>query len=370
MFEPPRCPNPRCRAHRTETLNFPKFYVREGYYQPKCRPRPVPRFRCKFCRLGFSRQTFRLDYCDNKPHLNAPLFELLASGLGLRQAGRLLNLSRRCVELKARKISRNLGLLDHNLLDQLPVGVSFQMDEMETFESNRRVCPLTLPVMIEQESMLVVAADSAPIRPSGRMTEKRRQAIADLQQRVGKRRNGSIACLRRVLRRTERFCRRLPSVVLDTDEKLVYRPLAARVFQRKLIHRRFSSKLPRDTSNPLFPINLTNAMARDLNGRLRRRSWLASKRGCYLDLQLNVFMAYRNFVRPRYNGEFETPAQLLRLVSRQMSPQELLSWRQDWGWFSVHPLSRRAESIREVRARERDRGLASHQIRGFGGLAA
>ena len=367
MFIPPRCPNRICPAHHIETLD-PKeqpFYTCEGSYHPKCRPIPVPRFKCKICTRGFSRQTFRQDYCDNKPHLNAKLFDLLASGLGLRQAGRNLKLSRRCTELKARKISRHLGRLDHNLLDQLPKGSSFQMDEMETFEQDRRACPLTLPILIEQESMLVVAAASAPIRPSGKMSEKRRAAIAKREKASGRRKNSSRKCLRSVLARTSRFVKRLDQVRLDTDEKSTYPGLARWAFGRKLRHQRFSSKLVRDTSNPLFPINLTNAMARDLNGRLRRRSWLASKQRAFLDLQLNVFMTYRNFVRPRYNGERETPAQRLRLVAKPMSPGEVLSWRQDWGWFSVHPLSRRLSSIRNVRARERARGLASYQLQGF-----
>ena len=154
-------------------------------------------------------------------------------------------------------------------------------------------------------------------------------------------------------------------MVLDTDEKSTYPGLARWAFGRRLEHRRYSSKLPRDTRNPLFPINLTNAMARDLNGRLRRRSWLVSKQRRFLDLQLQVFMAWRNFVRPRYNGEHETPAQLLRLVGRRMTPADLLSWRQDWGWYSSHPLSVRAATIRAVRARERRAGLASHQLQGF-----
>jgi transposase-like protein len=370
VFCPPRCPNSGCPAHHIETLGTTDFYIHKGSYHPKCRSRPVPRFKCKVCSRGFSRQTFRQDYCDNKPHLNAKLFELLASGLGLRQSGRILELSRRCVELKARKMARHLGNLDHNLLDQFPRGSSFQMDEMETFENERRVCPLTLPVVIEQESMLIVAAESAPIRASGRMSTKRLEAIARREEAEGRREDHSRGCLKRVFRRTSRFCKRLEIVGVDTDEKTTYPGLARWAFGRKLRHQSFSSKLPRDTSNPLFPINLTNAMARDLNGRLRRRSWLASKRGRYLNLQMNVFMAYRNFVRPRYNGEGETPAQLLGFVTKQMTPRDLLSWRQDWGWYSVHPLSRRTSSIRAVRARERAQGMASHQMTAFGRSAA
>lgn len=360
MFTPPRCPHPTCLAHNIEHLDDAAFFIRKGSYKPKCRAQSVPRFGCRFCRRTFSRQTFRHDYRDHKPHLNASLFSLLASGLGLRQSGRLLRLSRRCTELKARKISAHLARLCRNLLDQFPAGSWFQMDEMETYENERRVSPLTLPVLIEKQSMLIVAAQSASIRPSGKMSERRRAAIERRAKREGRRQDRSRSCLKRVLRQAAKYCKKLGSVFLDTDEKTLYPPLARRAFGDKLQHARYSSKLVRDTSNPLFPINLTNAMARDLTGRLRRRSWLASKQREFLDLQLNVFMAYRNYVRPRFNQEHRTPAQLLGFVPKRLKPAQLLGWRQDWGWYSTHPLSGQT-SIRDYRRWERGMGRASYR---------
>ena len=50
-----------------------------------------------------------MDYRDHRPDLNPKLFELLASGIGLRQSSRLLGLSRRCLELKHRKIGRDVS---------------------------------------------------------------------------------------------------------------------------------------------------------------------------------------------------------------------------------------------------------------------
>ena len=91
-------------------------------------------------------------------------------------------------------------------------------------------------------------------------------------------------------------------------------------------------------------------MARDLMGRLRRESWLVSKRRRWLDVALHVFIAYRNYVRRRVNPEEESPAQRLGFVPRRMSWGELLSWRQTDGPRSIHPLARRSESV-EILAR-------------------
>ncbi len=79
---------------------------------------------------------------------------------------------------------------------------------------------------------------------------------------------------------------------------------------------------------------------RDLMGRLRRESWLGSKKRRYLDLGLQVHMAFRNLIRNRFNRDQASPAQLLGFVSRRLTFNEALSWRQDWGKRSIHPLSR------------------------------
>ena len=368
MFSPIRCPYPKCEAHAIERLGDKNFCVGFGSYQPKCRPRPVPRFLCRYCDRTFSRQTFRQDYYDHKPHTNAPLLQLVAHGLGLRQSAGIVKLSRRCAEEKMRKMSRHLERFNKNMMDQLPEGCSFQMDEMETFENERRTQPLTLPVLIEQESMFIVDARSAPIRPSGRTSERRRKAIRERESVEGRRSSESRSYLKKVLRHTSSYTRKLSKVRIDTDEKSAYPGLLRWAFGPNHEHRTANSRDPRNTCSLLFPINHMNAMARYLSGRLRRRSWLASKMRQFLNLQLHLFMAYKNFVRPRFNGDKQTPAMVLGLVRERMAPTDLLSWRQDWGWFSPHPLGGRL-TLRKARARDRRRGQAAFQTpvvrRGF-----
>ncbi len=108
MFAPPCCPYPDCSEHLDPDKSF---YSRHGTYRPACRRRPVPRFRCRACKRTFSRQTFRIDYRDRRPDLNAALFSMTASGVGIRQSARILGLSLRSAQLKLRKIDRHLRLL-------------------------------------------------------------------------------------------------------------------------------------------------------------------------------------------------------------------------------------------------------------------
>ena len=295
---------------------------------------------CRSCGRYFSRQTFRVDYRDHRPHLNARLFELLASGVGLRQSARLLGLSRRCAELKARKLGRHARRLNLRVMGELKDDASFHLDELETYEEQRNTRPLTVPVLIESRSRFIVWAESAPIRPSGRMTKKRLQAIQRAEERHGVRKDRSRHAVARTLARGASLARRSKSVTVLSDEKWSYPGLARRAFGRPIRHLRTNSKLARTTWNPLFPINHEEAVMRDLMGRLRRESWLTSKKRRYLDIALHVHMAYRNLVRKRFNRDQESPAQLLGFMPRRMVVGEVLGWRQELGERSIHPLAR------------------------------
>jgi hypothetical protein len=276
----------------------------------------------------------------------------IATGIGLRQTARNLGLTRRCTELKFRKVARHLRRINLNLRGPLPAGSSLQFDELETYEGRRNTRPVSLAQVIERDTRFFIWAESAPIRPHGRMSEARQKAVEQDERRFGPRKDLSRRAIERTLRRAAPLVEGLGEVKLTTDEKPLYPPIAKEIFGARLEHERINSELARCTWNPLFPINHTEAMERDLLGRLRRESWLVSKMRRYLDLGVQMWMAYRNYVRRRFNYDEQSPAQMLGFVPRRMTPDELISWRQDWGRESIHPLSRKGVSVARYRVRK------------------
>lgn len=335
-FKPPCCPYPTCSRHADPDAGF---WTRHGYYRPKCRRRPVPRFRCRACLRTFSRQTFRHDYRDKRPHSNRGLFWSLVGGSGLRQAGRELGLGVGSVQRKFRKIARTCRWLHRNLCTALPAGRTFLLDEEETFEK-ASIRPLTMPVVIEKETYLMVATMVGPIRRLAAPGTARRARQDGDEARHGPRRDRSRACVGATLRALGRLLRG-GDLTLLSDEKASYRTLSAEVFGAAVHHVTTSSLMARDRFNPLFPINLTLAMSRDNCGRLRRNSWLVTEKRRCLQLHVHIFVAYRNYVRRRHNddGIDDTPAALLGLLPRRLAVSEVLAWRQDWGPRSIHPMS-------------------------------
>lgn len=333
-FVPPRCPNPECSNHQAPE---PGFYERHGYYHAACRDRAQVRYRCCKCRRTFSRQTFRHDYRDRRPETNEGLFAYLTSGVGLRQAGRYLGLSIGSVLRKKSKIARTSELLHGRLCQTLPAGRTFLIDEEESYEG-ASIRPVTMPVVIELETWFVVGSAVGSIRrlaPEG--TRRREKQDAD-EAKHGTRADQSAERVRDVLTQLRKLVGDAP-LTLRSDQKSSYATIAREVFGDRLVHETTSGKAPRTTSNPLFAINTTMAMTRDNCGRLRRRTWLVSKKAAMLAEHLHIFTVYRNYVRRRFNRDKPDwpSARFLGLLERSLEVSEVLGWRQDWGERSVSP---------------------------------
>lgn len=334
-FRPPRCPHPECRVHADPTAGR---IIGWGYFSARCRERREPRFRCLVCRRTFSRQTFRHDYRDRRPDCNARLFELLTSGVGLRQSALVLKVSPTTTQRKMRKLSRTCALLHQNLSRTMPQHRTYLLDEEETYET-ASIRPLTVPIVLEDSAWFIVATGVGSIRrlaPAG--TTRRGRQRRD-EAKHGKRPDESRQCVGEVLKQLRQ---RSPGrIQLLTDQKSSYATLALEVFGDDVAHATTAGTAPRTFRNPLFPINSMIAMSRDGCGRLRRKSWLVSKLAKWLRGQLAIFTVFRNYVRRRFNKDkpHETPAFLLRLLPRQLQPYEVTRWRQDWGARSPHPTS-------------------------------
>jgi len=276
------------------------------------------------------------------------MFEFLASGVGLRQIARNLGLNPQSVQNKLRKYGRVLVHMHDNLCRQLPDGRTFVLDEEETFEQ-KSIRPLTVPIVIEADTWFLVATEVGSIRRLAPAGTARRRAQEREERRHGRRPDQSRRCVRKVL---QRLGSRLPAgtLTLRSDQKSSYATLVLEVFGERARHETTPGRDPRTLCNPLFAINVTIAMSRDNNGRLRRKSWLATKLAAKLRLQLAIFVGYRNYIRQRFNRDPRTdsPAKLLGLLPRALSWREALRWRQDWGLRSIHPMSR--SGLREVGA--------------------
>lgn len=330
MFDPPRCPYPSCSQHLDPGY---RFAIRAGRYFPLCRNHPVQRFRCRSCRRTFSRQTFRADCRQKKPHINAACLRLMVSCVGLRQAAQVLQVARRTIERRFEWLARHASDWHANQLDGAILCGPFQLDELESFEANRYQ-PVTVPVLIDRSSLFIVATEVGALRRKGTMTAMQRRRRAEHERRHGRRPSQSPRAVRSVLDRLHQVVGPRQPVVLDSDRKPLYGQLGNRTFPGRFVWRRHDAAARRDHRNPLFPINHTNARLRHFLSRLRRRTWCVSKRREGLRAHLAIATLWSNYARGITNRTRTTAAQAVGVARRAYRPEELLAWRQDWGRLS------------------------------------
>lgn len=323
-FRPSFCPNRLCVFSR---FPHPGFARRHGSFHSRALGRVVSRFLCSGCGKSFSSSTFRFSYRQKKPHIDALLMRLICSGVSLRGCARLLGLNRKTVHRKLLRIARHSRRLHRALLARRGIEGHFQLDELETFESNR-FQPLSVPVLIEKHAYFVVSTAAAPMRRKGRMSPHQKRQRRDHEARHGRRPSRSDAAVSRCLASLARSAR--GDVRLDSDRKPSYGRIGRRLLGERLRHATHDAEAPRNRLNPLFPINHTNAMLRYCLARLRRRSWCVTRRRVWLERALELYAAWFNYCRGITIRTRTSPAQALGLANRRLSITEWLSWRQDW----------------------------------------
>jgi len=326
-FQPPFCPHDDCPSRRGRR-SF--LWIRRGTYPRKCDGRRAQRFFCKICRRSFSGQHFRLDHRLHLPRLHLDLFPLLVAKVTHRQAARTLRVDRKTVAHRLRLLGPHCQDLHALMLARCPgLHGTFQLDELETYEEDRRLKPLTVPVLIEGKSFFVVHLAVGTLPARGGLRPRDRERKEALEKAEGKRRSESRAVVTECFRVLGRHLQPEVFVDVQTDKKLSYRKILRQAVGKQLAgHQRVSSREPRTPANLLFPINLTLAMLRDGVSRLVRRNWAASKRRARLLDHLWVWVLYRNYIRPRtVRGGERTPAVTLGVCNRDWQPAELLRWK-------------------------------------------
>lgn len=331
-FYPSYCPRPDCSAHRR---GAPFRWRRRGTYTRLCDGRVVPRFRCLDCGRSFSSQTFRLDYRLKRPLLHLRVFEHLASKVTLRQMSRVLGTKRRTVEHRLDLLGGHCRELHQAALRRLReaggLAGTFVFDELETYEHDRHLRPLTVPVLVHRESLFVLHAGVAPLPSRRPVPPRKRRALARLEREEGRRESGSRRAVERAFEVLGEVLGAPGRATLVSDRKSSYPGTLRREVGGGLAHERVSSREKRNRANPLFAVNLTLAMLRDGISRLVRRTWAASKRAWRLEHHLWVWMAFRNWVRERVVMPAEerrvSAACRLGLAGTRRSVRELLRWR-------------------------------------------
>ncbi len=329
MFRPPFCPFSDCES-QSNTQSFE--WRSRGHYYRKCDGRWVRRFSCKVCDRRFSTQTFKTDYRWKKPKLHFRVFDLFVSKVTMRQMARIHGVRRPTIERRLRRLGKVCREFHALALAQTVQrgGITgiYQLDELETYETDRRLSPVTMPVLIERSTYFVIHGETATMGARGNLTPAMKKKKEKRDRKYGKRRSGSRQAVINSLNRLKFVNRPGVGITLESDRKTSYQKEFRKIAGSDYFcHYRVHSKKKRDKSNRLFPINHTLAMMRDSISRLVRRTWAASKVRQRLDLHFWIWACYRNYIRGITVLTKTTPAQALGVLKQAWNRVDLLRWR-------------------------------------------
>jgi transposase-like protein len=302
MFIPPHCPNPDCEHYDSPTVQ--DWYRSIGRYSTKTFGN-VPRFKCRSCRLGFSKQTFSIDYYAKRLLDYSYIYHKINDGAGLRKIGRDLHASCDSITNRINRMARNATLANRQIVECLPLREDLVLDGLQNF-CNSQFFPDNYTIAVGKDSQFVYECDYATIRRAGRMTTAQKKRREELEKHFRASRQSIEKSFTRVLRSISMKApkREIP-LILYTDEKSDYRrslwndgEIREKMFSGQWRHHMTNSKVGRNTRNPLFSVNYIDREIRKDMASQTRETVQFPRNVANAMLRMNLYLFDHNIFKP------------------------------------------------------------------------
>ena len=305
MIIPPLCPNPKCQHHHySEEGEESVFYNLKGTYHTKVLGR-VQRFQCKSCGIYFGERTTDIDYYAKKTLPNNEIRHDQNSSASLSAIARKYGCRTECIQNRIDRLARNNIAMHARLRKELVLREDLVADGFESFDCSQYF-PNNINIVVGKESQFQYEFTHSTIRRKGRMTKEQR-AKRDLLEKSFKAKPSAIRdAFEQALRSAIEVWdeKEMPHLVLETDQHKAY-PLAIQRIDRlveamregRFTHITHSSKIIRNTSNPLFPVNyFDREIRKDLANHHRETKCFTRNVSNGL-MRYTVYVHYHNYLK-------------------------------------------------------------------------
>lgn len=289
---PPYCPNPRCLFHfGTDS----KFYVKNGWTITDKAPFRNQRYQCKECKIQFSANTFRLDFRKRAAGISEKILHYSMNGMSNNSIARLLKVAEGTVRDRLKDMSRQSMIFERENYPKV-IREDVAYDGFETFTYSQ-FSPCYINTAVGSDSMFIYHNTFSPLNRKGRMTDEQKIKNRDLILKHGLYPQSSV--FEESIYVMRELSLRAPGQTLFTDEHKSY-SRAYRSFNSLMDHETISSKVRRDASNPLFPINRLHMLYRHNFSSQQRETISFQKHEAALLEKIQLMKIYRNFMNPKF----------------------------------------------------------------------
>jgi transposase-like protein len=297
-----------------------------GFYARRAAPQRIQRYRCSRCRRCFSDQTFSPTYWLRRPDVLPLLLGRLVACSGYRQIARELTVSPTTVLGQTARLGRHCLLFHERLRPKRPPAEPLAVDGFESFEFSQYT-PVQFHLAVGAASHFVYGFTDSELRRKGRMTAAQKERRAELEAALGRPDPRSIE---REMAALLQITVPPGSGVVDlrTDEHPAYPRALGRLAGRAFAHEVTSSRVPRTTRNPLFPVNLADLLLRHSSANHKRETIAFSKRRQSAAERLWIWVVWRNTMKSfSERRQDATPAERLGLLARKLAVADVLAER-------------------------------------------
>jgi hypothetical protein len=217
------------------------------------------------------------------------------NGMSNNSIARFLHIAEGTVRDRLKEMARqSLFFEKNNFPKKLTEDVAY--DGFETF-TNSQFSPCYINTAVGSHSMFIYHNTFSPLNRKGRMTDEQKVKNRELIIKYGLYPQNS------VYEESAYVMRELTSIgagrKLFTDEHKSYQR-AYRSFLSTMDHETINSKVRRDPSNPLFPINRLHMLYRHFLSSQKRETISFQKNEAALLEKMQVMKIYRNFMSPKF----------------------------------------------------------------------
>lgn len=177
---PPYCPNSVCPFHFGSDS---KFYVKNGFAVTDKPPFRNQRFKCSYCQIQFSANTFELDFRRRKVGVYENVLHYAMNGMSNNSIGRLLKINEGTIRNRLRELARQALFVEkENYPTKITEDVAY--DGFETF-THSQYSPCYINTVVGSKSMFVYHNTLSPLNRKGRMTDEQKIMNRDLIKKHG-----------------------------------------------------------------------------------------------------------------------------------------------------------------------------------------
>ena len=301
-MKPLFCPNRHCSHHRGAPQD-PRWYIRDGTYTTRAHGK-VPRFICTRCGKQFSQQTFSIDYGVKKAVSYRYIFNQLKAGAGIRAIARDVSVSHNLILNRCSRLARSALAVHASIHRTIRLQEDLVADGFESFVGSQYF-PNNIHLLAGKDSQHLYGFDYAHLRRKGRMTERQKARVKELDAHFTSGRRTITSSFRGLIEQLEHLRRTRcgAHTTLYTDEKVHYR----KVFKEYtsllgnpdlVSHVQINSRKARTVRNRLFSVNYLDREIRKDCANHVRETVQYSRNVSHLMERLAIYRVYHNYVKP------------------------------------------------------------------------